>query len=194
MDLKMTTLRELVQNIDFENTPKSDPDWEGLCNLFQINNFYYSEDTRLKCYFIKRWICTDTHVGIRVYFLDGEHIAFSSLRGRKYDEEFTFISIELAKKLRDYLIDLANKENEFTVELIEDSELDKKIPNTFKIEFNSQILHKTAFLNGERVEIIRKNYDFNSEREKYFYKVEIKKSNGKKEEVHIKDLDFEYNV
>ena len=184
-----TTLRKLISEINESNI--TNPNWETLTNIFNINNLYWSDDPRLKCYFIKKWCCTDTYVGIRAYFLDSEFIGYSSQYGRKCNEDFLFVSKELAEKLRNYLQNLAG-EIECDYELIDENELDKDIPDTFKINYNSQILNKEAILNGELVEIIKSVYPW-EDKERYFHTVKVKLPSGKNIEVDCRDLDFEYN-
>ena len=153
----MTTLRKLISEIDFDNKHmKTSPSWESLANELRVDNLYWSEDKRLTCYFIKIHYCTDTHVGTRAYFLDGVLVAISTQSTRKSDELFSFVNKEIALKVRDYLLTLVD-EDELTIDVIED--FDMELPETYKIEFNTQIMHKTAFLNGERVEIVKNNFN-----------------------------------
>ena len=189
-----TTLRKLISEIDFNNKQVQDsPNWERLANEFDIYNLSWSEDTRLQAYFLRKWYCTDSYVGLRAYFLDGEFVATSWQSGRKMNEDFTFVSEISAKKVRDYLLSLVEEENGIKVNTLSDEELDKEIPDTFKLEYNSQILHKTGLLNGERVEIVKKHYSWD-DKEKYFHTVEIKRENGEQMEIDCRELDFEYNV
>lgn len=190
--MEKTTFRKIISEIDFSNKKlKSDPDWENLSSIFNIN-LDWSDDTRLKSYYIKIHYCTDSYVGIKAYFLDDEFIALSNQIGRKYPEEFDFVSTEIAEKVKDYLLSLLEpEEHSANVSVID--YLDEEIPNTYKIEYNTQILQKKAIYKGERVDIIKT--DFENEGIKspnYFHSVLIKKGN---EEilVNCKDLDFEYN-
>lgn len=190
--MEKTTFRKIISEIDFSNKKlKSDPDWENLSSIFNIN-LDWSDDTRLKSYYIKIHYCTDSYVGIKAYFLDDEFIALSNQIGRKYPEEFDFVSTEIAEKVKDYLLTLLEpEEHSANVSVID--YLDEEIPNTYKIEYNTQILQKKAIYKGERVDIIKT--DFENEGIKspnYFHSVLIKKGN---EEilVNCKDLDFEYN-
>ena len=148
-------------------------------------------DERLKCYFIKRWYCTDSYVGLRAYFLDDELVAFSFQGGRKADESFEFISKDSAKKLREYVYSLIVKRDFEYDSLSYIENIDDEVDPMFKIEYNSQILHKYGFLNGEKVEIVKKHYPFSDPR--YFHTVEVKRENGVKTEVDCRDLLFEYN-
>ena len=189
-----TTLRKLISEIDFNNKFIQDtPNWEELSDIFGINNLYYSEDERLKVYFIKKWYCTDSYVGLRAYFLNGVFVATSYQSGRKSSEDFCFVSKALALDLKNYLFEISIKEEiEPNYDIIDDSDLDEEIPNTYKIEYNTQILHKTALLNGERVEILKTSYNWGDNR--YFHTVEIKNAKGNKQEIDCRELDFEYNV
>jgi hypothetical protein len=185
--MKTTTLRKLISEINESN--KTNPSWERLADIFNIYDLYWSDDPRLKCYFIRKWLCTDTYVGARVYFLDNKFICYSIQSARKSDEDFSFLSKELAEKLRNYLQSLV--EIRYYYELMEEDELDKVISSTFKIQYNSQILHEEAFLNGELVQIIKTIYPWNDKR--YFHTVEVKLPSGENIEVDCRDLDFEYN-
>ncbi len=185
-----TTLRKLISEID--KTKETDVNWEKLANIFNLYNLYYSDDARLKCYFIKKWLCTDTHVGIRCYYLNDEPICISTQTARKDTENFTFFSKQSAIKLKNYLESLIVLEEDYNLDIIEDSFLDEEIPSTYKIEYNSQILHKLAFLNGEKVDIIKTIYPWD-DKENYFHTVKIKLPNGKHKEIDCRELDFEYN-
>ena len=187
-----TTLKKLISEIDFNNKYVEDsPDWETLSSIFNIYDLSWREDTRLKCYFIKKWYCTDSYVGIRAYFLDNEFIAISNQTGRKMDEEFSFVSKEVGLKLKTYLESLV-EDQDSNLDIIDEDFLNAEIPLTYKIEYNSQILHKQGFLNSEKVEIIKTRYSW-EEKDKYFHTVEIKLTNGKKQEIDCRELDFEYN-
>lgn len=191
--MKKTTFRELINNIDFSNKKlESSPDWENLSTIFNID-LDWSDDTRLKSYFIRIHYCTDSYVGIKAYFLDNEFVALSTKYGRKYSEEFEFVSIDVAEKVKKYLLSLLVPDDYPTnVKII--NYLDDTIPNTYKIEYNSQILHKTALYYGEYVDIIKTNFnDKGINSPDYFHSVIVKKGN---EEILVNcgDLDFEYNT
>lgn len=191
--MKKTTFRELINNIDFSNKKlESSPDWENLSTIFNID-LDWSDDTRLKSYFIRIHYCTDSYVGIKAYFLDNEFVALSTKYGRKYSEEFEFVSIDVAEKVKNYLLSLLVPDDYPTnVKII--NYLDDTIPNTYKIEYNSQILHKTALYHGEYVDIIKTNFnDKGINSPDYFHSVIVKKGNDEIL-VNCGDLDFEYNT
>lgn len=68
---------------------------------------YQDEDNfpELKAYFSpdSNWICTDTWVGLRFYFFNDVCVAISYQPGRKYDEEFEWLSLEAANEVRDFI-------------------------------------------------------------------------------------------
>ena len=191
----MTTLNSLIQSIDFNNKQlESSPNWEDLSSIFGIYDLSWSDDTRLKAYFIKTWYCTDSWVGTRAYFLDGVFVALSNQPGRKSDEKFKFVNKESASKVEKYLYSLIIEDKvENDIDILE--ELNEEIPSTYKIKYNIQILHKYALLNNEKVKILKKDYESEGIfSPNYFYTVKIKHNNGKIEEIDIKELDFEYNT
>ena len=103
---------ELLQKI-LENKENLKQDkWfypQELLEEFEIYESI-SVDDRLTKKWFESWICTDTEVGIAVYFLDNELICVSWQPYRKSDEEFWFISEELGKKLYDYFLSLKGED------------------------------------------------------------------------------------
>ena len=190
----MTTLRKLISEIDFNNERlKSDPNWRDLSRYFNINEIDWSDDIRLASYYIKVHYCTDSYVGIKAYFLDNRFVAISEQIGRKYDEEFSFVTDEEAKNVRDYLLSLLKNSYPDNFDLIDG--MDDEISDTYKIEYNTQILHKSASLKGEKIKILKKNFEEEGISSKnYFRSVEIEHENGNKEIVDCRDLDFQYNT
>ncbi len=51
-----------------------------------------------------KWYCTDSWVGIRAYNLNGELVCVSSQVGRKYPQEFEWVSKEAYDKTRDFIL------------------------------------------------------------------------------------------
>lgn len=140
-----TTLKKLISEIDFNNKDvQTTPSWEVLANVLDIVDFYWSSDDRLKCYFIQRWLCTDTEVGTRAYFLDGEFVALSNQTARKSDETFTFASEKAAAKVKEYITFLANEERSHKI-VLQESDLEEECEDTFTIDFSSQSYTRQDF-------------------------------------------------
>ncbi len=106
----MTLLQTILENKENLKEEK----WfypEDLLSEYQIYEYLeVNDDKRLQKKWFKSWICTDTEVGISVYFLDGEVVCVSWQPYRKSDEEFWFISEELGNKLHDYFLSLIEKD------------------------------------------------------------------------------------
>lgn len=187
-----TTLKKLISQVD--KTKPFEPNWEKIAEALMVLDLCYSEDKRLTCFFIKKWYCTDTFVGIRAYFLDEEFVAISHQVARKAYEEFYFVSTEVAKKVREYLLSLNDKLPRF--ELIDEKELNAEIPEYFSVEDNSQILHKSGYYKGEKVEILRTHYPYSGVKEEswlHFHGVEIELPNKSKKVIDCRELQLEYN-
>lgn len=188
--MKTMKLKDVIKNINFEDKNiQSDIDWEGLGNAIDIPNYWslWFEQERLKAYFIQQWLCTDSWVGVRAYFLDGKIIAVSSQLGRKMGEDFAFTSKEDAEKLKAYIQSLINEEeDEIKVEILD---LEQELKEFYSVNYNTEILHKHAIYDGHKVEIVKR--DFRSEdigSINYFYSVEVKFEDGKKQIVDCRQL------
>jgi len=165
--------------------PKLDT-WVDINDLaveFGINDTFYGSQDRLTCRFFQVWQCTDTWVGGRVYFLDGEPVCISFQSARKSDENFQWISRELADKVRNYILGLVFSEPLDTLEYFEDCELG----DSYTVEYADNIIHKTGLLNGVEVEIV-KAYQYPE-----FHKVQVS-FYGKLLDVDCRELKFKYNT
>lgn len=189
--LKKTTYFDVIQNLDFgDRNIKDDVDWENLMEALDIPNFgCWFDQNRLKVYFIEKWYCTDSFVGTRVYMLDGETVAISTQPARKCDEHFQFKGIESFKKLKAYVLSLIEEEQgEFKIDLFD---IHDEIDLFYHIEYNSQILHKSAYLDNQKVQIIKSNFQSEGyQSPNYFHSVLIKKSNGTVMIVDCRELLF----
>jgi hypothetical protein len=126
-----------------------------------------------------------------MYFLDDEPVAFSIQKGRKYDEMISWFGKELALKVKEYLITLLSEEEDDLN--IEFCDINEDIGETYKIDFNSQILnYNTALLNSEPVkivEIIKEKPDWGIDQ-----MLKIQLLNGDEIIINIKELDFKFHV
>jgi hypothetical protein len=167
----------IVKNID----TKSDVYYWDLANEMGINCYNFPEDERLESYWFASWICTDTEVGFKAYFLDNEPVAISTKKYRKSNEEFKWVSKEAYKNVKDYLMSL----DEPSIDYIEDCD----VTPFYSLEYNGQLLqhHKeNAYYNEEPVKIVK----ICREPLKYGTDTEVVLDNGLS--VNIKELTFPY--
>jgi len=183
------TLKEAIDKIDKTNPKNEDsPSWgELFYEVFKTHDSFWSDDTRLKSYWVKVWYCTDSYVGIKAYFLDEELVCISDKVARKDSEDFEFVSKETFKKVKEYLKSLIQEtEEEDCICLID---FEQEMGENYTVSYNTQILHKNALYKGEIVEIIKTYFGFNTP--DYFHSVEIKYQ-GEIIKVNVNELYFPY--
>ncbi len=189
-------IKDIIRQVKKTDTNKIVLSASDFANQFNWSeyDFGYAEQDRLVGYFLSLWYCTDSYVGIRVYYLDNEPIAISSQWGRKCSENFEWVSKEAYLKVREYvksfMIENKNEEN------ITLTDLDQDLGNTYKIEFNGQLFShqwKIPLLNGNPVEIIELVKEKEGSIESHIaQRVKIKHAAGATEIISIRHLDFPY--
>lgn len=105
---------------------------------------------RFKGYWITRWLCTDTWVGVTAYFLDGEPVATSVQTARKNDEQFFFISEEAVERVRMFIYSVMAQEEKRKPSFVS---LDHEIEAFYTVAYGSQIIDRRGFYNGEACDI-----------------------------------------
>lgn len=123
------TILELAARID--KSLKNEDEWfifDGILeNEFGIFDIIQAEkNTRLKSYWLQRWLCTDTYVGRKLYFFDDKFVAMSYQSGRKQDKNFYWVSNENFKEVRDYMLSLAEPEELKPENLLIDEDLQEE--------------------------------------------------------------------
>lgn len=181
---------EISKAIDKSESNECYIDINNISNELDRNYCYISNMPRFKSYWIGRWLCTDTTVGYRMYFLDDIPVCWSHQSARKSSEIIEWISEELALKVRDYLDSLSDNENELQLNLVDQ---DFDFGKFYKISFNGQVQDwNNMTLNGEKVKFIKRIIDTPN------YGIDknliIEKLNGEQLTVNITDLDFGFNI
>jgi len=192
------TLRQIINGIDKNKTPRGSVSLEYLCQAAGVDSynidgtaFYEDSDKRIDSYFVRPHYCTDTWVGIQAHFLDNELVAVSNKTARKDDEFYFFVSNEAAEKVKQYLLSFPVEET-IHYDLIDlDSELhDEK----YSVFYSQNILHKFGWYKGKKVEIVKTRFDRSQEGLDHFYDVQIKLDDGTTKIVRTSDLLFDYNT
>lgn len=184
-------LKQIIETID---KSKNNEDYVNLYDIAYSEfglNIDYEEQDRLKCYWVQRWYCTDSYVGLRLYFLDDKPVAFSMQEGRKCDENFHWIEEEYAIEVKKYCMEFLIKEEDNQYYSICD--LEEDIGEFYQLSYACEIIDKDKiYYNGEHVEFIR---TVRLPNELYIYdEVEIKLPNEEIKQVKIKELSFKYNL
>ena len=187
----MATLRQLIEKAS--QLPKQEYGlWdENLLSAVGLDTYYhnYDDPVNLTTNHLKQWYCTDTQVGINVIYLNNHPVAVTNQIGRKCDVNIYFLSEEAKNLVKEYLLSLYSGQQDYSEYLTED-DLNEEMGDYFKIEYASEVLYKTAWLNGEQVEITQKPRNLNDNIN--FHTVAIKHKDGVEEWVDVRELDFEY--
>jgi hypothetical protein len=147
----MTTILKIIESIDLSKHGETLDGSADLPSVFGIQE-YVEFDGRIKAVFVRPHYCTDSWVGVRAYFLDGEFVALCTQVGRKWDEEFEFVSVEAGNKVKDYIFSLLKKP-EYEIKIA--ANLNEPIDDFYSVNYAEQILHKSGIYNGEKVRIKR---------------------------------------
>lgn len=150
-------MHELFARINKGDQNHTDPDIDDWANAFDISVPWDSDaqdqlEKRLSGYWAVKWYCTDTWVGTILYFLDGEPLGISSQGGRKCGVEVSFVSEEMAEKLRQVLIELCVPNKPNGVSLIN---MDEEVGESYTIGYGSQLLTKEGLYNGEPATVVK---------------------------------------
>lgn len=187
----MATLKQLIEKAS--QLPKKEYElWdENLLSALGLDIIHhnYEKPVSLSTNHLKQWYCTDTWVGIDVIYLNNHPVAVTNQIGRKCDVNIYFLSEESKNSVKDYLLSLYSNQQDYS-DYLTDDELNEEMGDYFKIEYASQVLYKTAWLNGEQVEITQKPRNLNDNIN--FHTVAIKHKDGVEEWVDVRELDFEY--
>ena len=187
----MATLKQLIEKVS--QLPKQEYElWdENLLSALGLDVIHhnYEKPVNLTINHLKQWYCTDTWVGIDVIYLNNHPVAVTNQIGRKCDVNIYFLSKEAKNSVKEYLLSLYSSQQDYSEYLTED-DLNEDMGDYFKIEYASEVLYRTAWLNGEQVEITQKPRNLNDNIN--FHTVAIKHKDGVEEWVDVRELDFEY--
>ncbi len=187
----MATLKQLIDKAS--QLPKKEYElWdENLLSALGLDIIHhnYEKPVNLTTNHLKQWYCTDTWVGIDVIYLNNHPVAITKQKSRKSSVNIYFLSEESKNSVKDYLISIYDNPQDYSDYLTED-ELNEEMGDYFKIEYSSQVLYKTAWLNGEQVEITQKPRNLNNNFN--LHVVAIKCEDGVEKWVDVRELDFEY--
>lgn len=133
----MTSVNEIIKTVDTSKMEREGVYFLEMCESeFEIFEFLTQpkKNERLTYCYYHRWICTDTEVGIRVWYFDNEPACISWKSYRKSDEVFGWISEEKFNKVKNYAVSL-KEEDDFEVNIIDDETMKNVIAKFNSIDF-----------------------------------------------------------
>lgn len=186
-------LRELIAKVDRSDKNEDDADIDAFCQALDINEWLgwnKDFDERVKGYALTQWLCTDTHVGMNVYFMDDEPVAVSTQSARKSDVYIRFVSEESAIKVRDFILSLVQEDHKFYPTI---AALDDEYGEDYTVRYHSELLTDTGFYGGELVKVQRRKMDYNEHVDDWS-KVDVLLSDGTLERIHLSDFKIPYHL
>lgn len=186
-------LRELIANVDRSEKNEDDADIDAFCQALDINEWLGWDkrfDERVKGYALTQWLCTDTHVGMNVYFMDDEPAAVSTQSARKSDVYIRFVSEEAALKVRDFILSLAKEDEKFYPTI---AALDDEYGESYTVRYHSELLTDIGLYGGAPVKVQRRRMDYNEPCDEW-YKVDVMFEDGAIERIHLSDFKIPYHL
>ena len=149
----------LIENIDKSdsNTEKwfCLEQWVQECNLSCYGIGQPCDNQRFVAYWLGNHICTDTWVGLRVYFLDEKPVAISHQSSRKGDEDIEWFSEEAYLSVREYLLSLSEEdEPDIPTKFVN---MEDEMGEGYPIQYTEQALRKEVLYKGKLVDITKDN-------------------------------------
>lgn len=147
-------IKELFEKVYKSVNNEGGVDIEEFRQLLGVDSYIgWSEefDNRVKSYFILNWMCTDTVVGAKVYFFDDKPLCLGIQTARKSDEQYEFVSQEIADELKSFILSLA-EEDERKISLLS---MEDEFGSEYDIYFAGQLMgnHTKGCVNGRCVEV-----------------------------------------
>lgn len=187
-------LHELIDNVDRSEANASSVCLDELALEFDLSLDYVAEDKhQIRAYWLSRWCCTDTWVGLRVYGFERDDVfepfAVSMQDARKSDEKFQWATQGVADEVREYLIRFMGTRS--TSVSILDS-LDEDMGEGFMVTYSGQLLTQSVIekATGERVEVVKTFRDY-GDIDKWG-RVVIQRASGQPVELDMKDIIVPY--
>lgn len=155
--METITLREAAQRVIRDPSNEDSIGWnehfaEALGH--QIYDLDWDKiEARMKCYWLHRWYCGDSYVGVRVYYFDDKPLVVSIQTGRKMREEFEFLDRDTALEARAFMSSCA-PEPEFP--MLDET---KKIALLNPVNYTTQLLDYEGVVDGQPVTLDRMNQD-----------------------------------
>jgi len=189
-------LKELFEKVDKSKRFKCTVEINTMANLMGINDMWsvWADQDRLVSYYVASWYCTDSFVGMKVYFFDDVPVALSTQTGRKSDENIRWVSQELFDEVFNYVLSFKEPETGNCHTL----NLEEEILDMYPINFYEQLFdyHKTkAVYQGKDVTVLRGNPSGNENGKYHPETVEIKFEDGTTKWVILEgNVFFKYNL
>lgn len=142
-------------------------------------------EERVTSYWLIKWLCTDTWVGLRALYFDDELVGQIWQDARKSSAVITFVSIASAERLRDYLL-TANPESKYP--LINPAE---ELEDTYGVAYSSQLLVTSGLYQNKPVTVVEDSIiRGHSGSIDAWSKIRVRTVNGEEIKISLEDFDI----
>jgi hypothetical protein len=107
--------------------------------IFDFSPSVEDNKLELKAYWLVQWLCTDTHVGMVVYFLHDEPVFITTQTARKNGIEYHWVSQEAYFQVKDY-VNKINYTSEEDLDALSVMDLEEDVGPTYTVGYSSQLL------------------------------------------------------
>ena len=108
----MVNVQEILKTIDTSKMNRTYCDFHDMCEQeFDIYEYLQQDEIRLTYCYYHTWMCTDTYVGVRVWYLDNNVVCISFKPYRKSDEIFYWLSVQNFEEVHRYAQSLREPDN-----------------------------------------------------------------------------------
>lgn len=113
--------QEILKTIDTSKMERTYVDFYEMCEReFEIYEHLQQKEQRLTYCYYHTWQCTDTFVGIRVWYLDDKPVCISFKPYRKYYEKFYWLDNSSYEEVFRYALSLKMDESSPEFKTIQD--------------------------------------------------------------------------
>ncbi len=137
----MGTIKQILETIDTSKMVRRGFHvcLEKLCDSIDVYEYIEQpeNDVRLTFCYYHSWICKDSGVGIRVWYLDNKPVCISQQEHRNYKEIFNWISKETFDKTRDYIYSLIKESEPTSFNIAKDKDIKDVLELFATLEFKT---------------------------------------------------------
>lgn len=162
---------------------------EAFYNDIMGRDVWMEKDApRIQAYQLIGWNCTDTTVGLVVYYLDDQPLATSYQNARKSSEDFEYVSAEIHAEARAYVAELLNDKPDFKI-----LNLNSEIGEHFQVSYREGVIYDFGEVRGRRAKFMRQEsrrwVNQNVEDGKYGHKFPGRAGNTYRESIAVVQYD-----
>lgn len=169
-------LREAISRLDKTKDNEHFADIREFSSQLNLTGEPFWSETfnkRIKAWYLYSWMCTDTEVGLAVYFLDDLPVAIGSQTARKNSEYIEFLGQYEKEAVRNFILELIAEENEENCNDVLDPTT-FHIPEFYSVHYGSGLFNKKddpvigrrGIYMGQPVHIVRTHNGYNFDHSK----------------------------